>query len=1204
MHEYMPFVQSNAMTDSNHQRRLPACVGLAVSVVLAAAAALPTTAAPGGQEDLLLLSGPADQLQPDRRSQEPGDQTIVNLSIAEPQLMLDEVFNPGSDGPIHVVIPQPDGRLLVGGTFDRLGGLQPLNCARLLSDGTGDPGFDPRPYTSTSRPRVLALVYQTDGRTIAAGKFAHVRTALHPNLAAFSSDGVLEMGVFSGLPDAPVNSALQLSDGSLIIGGAFTRLGDVRHGGLARFRPDGTLDPDFYPGSREVYAIAVDDEGRILVGGTFSSVGGQPRSYVGRLLPDGTLDEQFAPMLNSYVFSILVQADGRILVGGLFETAGGDGRTGIVRLNPDGTVDPTFLAGTDGTVYALSLQANGKIIVAGEFTELSGEPRSNLGRLLPDGTVDSTFVAEANGMVYVVTVQPSGDVIVGGEFTQLHGVRRERLGRLLATEPAESSLLHEPNRLVWLREGSGPEVWRTVFEHSVDRENWTTLGPGVRIPGGWEWEGESVPEESEGWVRARGYVAGGQTGTSSWYVQDSSGTPYLLVDPHSRTNDLGASAMLEVVAQGSQPLRYQWYRDGEALDDDHHVSGSNGNVLRFRNLTGVQDGVYTVTVSNAWGTITSQPAVLTVNDPLILAEPDDHAPAVGESITLSVEATSSIPPLSYQWWKDGEPLPDAVEASLELVDVQVSDAGRYWVVVSCPAGATSSSIAGVEINGALPDADFQFCLNYPYGVAMEPDGAILVAGHFDSVGGTARTNLVRFLPDNTVDASFTPELGNPYMPIGMLAVQPDGRILFGERFHFARCFPDGTLDGSFAIDAERIVEGFGLQPDGRMVTSMSAARDGYWQSELVRWLPDGTAEPGFNPECTGLIWTLVLQPDGKIVVGGPFRTLAGTPRSNVGRLNPDGTLDESFTPDLGPHNNIATLVLQPDGKILVGGSFSSQSNPAIKRLARFNSDGTWDSEFKPDVFGSDVSCLSLQANGKILVGGSFTQIGGHARNGLARLLPDGRVDLGFNPSQGYTVCLGIQKDGKILAWGENTTLMGETCSRIGRLFNPDAATESLEYLQDTLTWMRGGGSPEVWRTTFEYSSDGTEWTPLGAGTRIPGGWQLAAVPRPESGTVRARGYAVGGDGNASTWFVETLLPLAQPSPPQILLGNGSPRFTEAAFVFDVVGTSGATVVVEVSLDLLEWVESKTVTLGGEPTSITDPDAGLSGQRFYRIRALP
>jgi hypothetical protein len=96
----------------------------------------------------------------------------------------------------------------------------------------------------------------------------------------------------------------------------------------------------------------------------------------------------------------------------------------------------------------------------------------------------------------------------------------------------------------------------------------------------------------------------------------------------------------------------------------------------------------------------------------------------------------------------------------------------------------------------------------------------------------------------------------------------------------------------------------------------------------------------------------------------------------------------------------------------------------------------------------------------------------------------------------------------------------------------------------------------------------------------------------------------GGQHNGSSWFVETLLPLVPPVPPEILLDGVSPRFTDAGFEFDVVGTPGATVVVEISPDLLEWFELATVILGDEPTPVTDPDADRSGQRFYRARTNP
>jgi hypothetical protein len=114
----------------------------------------------------------------------------------------------------------------------------------------------------------------------------------------------------------------------------------------------------------------------------------------------------------------------------------------------------------------------------------------------------------------------------------------------------------------------------------------------------------------------------------------------------------------------------------------------------------------------------------------------------------------------------------------------------------------------------------------------------------------------------------------------------------------------------------------------------------------------------------------------------------------------------------------------------------------------------------------------------------------------------------------------VQADGKILVGGDFTTLGGQPRNYIGRLNNTEPATQDLTYAGSTITWLRGGTSPEVWRTTFEHSPNGVTWTSLGAGARVPGGWQLTGVSLPPSGTIGARSHVTGGYNNASAWFAE------------------------------------------------------------------------------------
>jgi uncharacterized delta-60 repeat protein len=354
-----------------------------------------------------------------------------------------------------------------------------------------------------------------------------------------------------------------------------------------------------------------------------------------------------------------------------------------------------------------------------------------------------------------------------------------------------------------------------------------------------------------------------------------------------------------------------------------------------------------------------------------------------------------------------------------------------------------------------------------------------------------------------------------------------------------------------------------------------------------------------------------VQADGKILVGGGFSTLGGQSRNNIGRLNADGTPDTNFNPGAGGvgYLYVDSLAVQADGKILVGGNFSTLGGQTRNRIGRLNADGTLDTSFNPGAGGFYpyvyVYSLAVQADGKILVGGQFATLGGQSRNNIGRLNADGTLDTGFNPGAGGQVLsLAVQADGKILVGGGFSTLGGQSRTNIGRLNNTAPATQSLTFDGSTLTWTRGGTSPEVWRTTFEYSPDGASWTNLGGGSRIPGlpagqagGWQLTGLALPTNTTFRARGYAVGGLGNASSWFVETVLrpPLAISD--LLYSANGQ-------FGFRAGGAAGQVVVIEASTNLRTWTPLQTNTLGAAPLSFSDPQTALFPTRFYRLRSGP
>ncbi len=175
----------------------------------------------------------------------------------------------------------------------------------------------------------------------------------------------------------------------------------------------------------------------------------------------------------------------------------------------------------------------------------------------------------------------------------------------------------------------------------------------------------------------------------------------------------------------------------------------------------------------------------------------------------------------------------------------------------------------------------------------------------------------------------------------------------------------------------------------------------------------------------------------------------------------------------------------------------------------------------------------------------FTQLAGQPCNSLGRLNPDGSLDNTFNCGVSTLSAVGglaVQQDGKILVAGEFTTLGGQSRTNLGRLNNTGPATERLTFDASTITWLRGGTAPEAYGATFDYSTNGVDWTALGAGTRIAGGWQLSGLFLPNRAAVRARGWVTGGYYNASCWFVETRA-VTPPKLAALGVGTNCFRFT-------------------------------------------------------------
>ncbi len=477
-----------------------------------------------------------------------------------------------------------------------------------------------------------------------------------------------------------------------------------------------------------------------------------------------------------------------------------------------------------------------------------------------------------------------------------------------------------------------------------------------------------------------------------------------------------------------------------------------------------------------------------------------------------------------------------------------------------------------------PDGDTDLTFSAPvvdgeiHSVSLQSDGKILIGGVFRTVNGEDRGGVARLLPNGTLDSSFAPPLG---VPVGyrvyVTITQPDGKVLVGGDFYqingvarnfVARLLPSGGIDLGFSADlyASGNVLSMKLLPDGKIyvgggfavivngrpilgiarLNSNGSTDDsfdpgqgspdvigqsptgieilpngqilivgyaGYFPGNSLgsfanRLNMDGSRDPSFQEVNIGravdsgsaVIHAMAIDPDGKVLLGGTFISLNGqfarhlkkltssgivdptfnsfvgfnsggvlaiktdtldrivvagvfeaannTPKANIARLNPDGFVDTTFNPGLGPNGVVLAMAIQGDGKILISGNFTQYDGFPVNYFCRVNQDGTLDQGFNQNftAVASSAQFLGLQSDGRILLFAAV-EFQGQPYYGLLRFNSDGSFDPTFSCSlSGEPALVTVQPDGKILLGGETQSINGSLVPGLVRL-NPDGSTD-------------------------------------------------------------------------------------------------------------------------------------------------------------------
>jgi uncharacterized delta-60 repeat protein len=446
---------------------------------------------------------------------------------------LDNLFNPrleiaeGSASHVLAVAVQKDGKVLVGGTFDRVDGTNSSRLARLNRDGSLDAAFAPGVGVGGLAGFVSAILVQDDSRILIGGLFRTIKGASRNSIARLNTDGSLDstFDVGSGTSAQDPSgqetvgrvSALALqADGKVIVAGDFSQLNGVPVAWLGRLNNDGSVDTSLQIGFRwpcdtcttpDVRNVGVLSDGKIVIGGTFDRIEISFFNGLARLLTNGPVDPQFVPPVQATdeVTTLGVASDDRLVVALLTPNAtGGASRGRLLRFNADGSSDSGFTPadvlgdGTPGApISALGFDTAGRLLIGGQFASVGNTPRSGLARLLTDGSLDTAFDAGAgfaqgvfatpsalHARVTVIGFQDDGGIIVGGNFAAANNQVRLGLARFQAEPPTSRPVIRSwalatDGNFSLMISGDAGRTYRV--QGSGDLRTWTELG---NVPGG------------------------------------------------------------------------------------------------------------------------------------------------------------------------------------------------------------------------------------------------------------------------------------------------------------------------------------------------------------------------------------------------------------------------------------------------------------------------------------------------------------------------------------------------------------------------------------------------------------------------------------------------------------------------------------------------------------------------------------------------
>ena len=670
--------------------------------------------------------------------------------------------------------------------------------------------------------------------------------------------------------------------------------------------------------------ITPSADGSVYLGGAFSLAGITTGSAVPLNAQTGRLASPDFPIVVGSVAATAPDGAGGWYIGGTFTQVGGVPRSNLAHILANGTVDPSFDPGADAFVSAIAVSANA-VYVGGGFTVVGGVARTRLvafskgGALLP-------WNPGANGTVNTLAISGS-TIYAGGSFSAVNGVFRNHLAAI----DANGTLLP------W-SPGTGPS---SVFALAVS-------GNTIYVGGNFDHIGATP----------RNFLAA--------FSSDGTLLPWN-PQPNGFVQTLGVAANT-VYAGGSFDFVGTTQRrkvaaikadTGELLPWNPSPNGSVQTLL-VSGSTVYIGGIF----SDVGGTPRSRAAAIDVSGALL------------------------------PW----DPRASGVVSALAVAGNTVYAGGSFTATDA----VARSHLAALDANGALLPWNPALDPNAFVNALLISGSTVYVGGSFTTIGGSGHPYLAAVGTNGVVVESFNPAAGSTLNNV--LSLAASGNMLYVGGFfteHLATYFKvdaPGNAGQRVAWNPgiNGVVSALAMEGVSLYVGGSYTSINGISRQHLALL---NTALDPLRPVL--LAWEVrandavnrLVPGSGQVYAAGFFTALdngstGSQPRNHFGTMTGGAGIPSwPAQPDLF----VQSMATSADA-VYVAGNFTSIGGIARKGLAAISMNGVLDGNFHPEVTGPSASTSAIAvANGKIYVGGEFTSIGGKPRGCFATLNPDGTV---------------------------------------------------------------------------------------------------------------------------------------------------------------------------------------------------------------------